>query len=258
MKRFLKVFFFTLIVPLICIHHGFIILIIRNKEKRTKALVRSLQNYCRYGLKILQFELICDFKHDAVGNSLIIANHLSYMDVLCLSSVLPASYVTSVEMKNTPILGEVCQLSACLFTERRRSKRNNKTHEKEIGQMKEYLKNGVNIVLFPESTTSPGDTVMPFKTSLLESGIQSKSVFQPMALCYSSRKVAWFGDDLSFASHLWTMAGEDKIRAYLVLGGPIYLDEGEGRKEIGLRLHSAVTSLFEKCNFLMKSSEQSV
>ncbi len=121
-------------------------------EKRAKALVKSLQSYCRFGLKVLDFEVIHDLKTESIGHSLIISNHLSYMDVLCLSSLFPASYVTSIEMKNTPVLGQVCQLSACLFTERRRSKRNSKTHDKEIGQMKEYLHSGVNIVLFIEES----------------------------------------------------------------------------------------------------------
>lgn len=252
MKRISKFFSFALVVPFICIHHGLIYLFVRNKEKRTKALVRSLQNYCRYGLKVLNFELVYDFDPKVVGESLIISNHLSYMDVLCISSILPASYVTSVEMKNTPVLGQVCQLSACLFTERRRSKRNSKTHVKEIDQMKDYLHNGINIVLFPESTTSPGDTVMPFKTSLLESGIQAKSVFQPIGIAYSSRKVAWYGDDLSFGAHLWQMVGEGRIKAYVTLGDPIVLKEGEGRKEVGLRLHDAVTALFEKSTKLIE------
>ena len=258
MKRSLKFFGFALSVPFILVHHGILILCIRDKEKRTKALVKSLQSYCRFGLKALHFELVYDFDPKTIGNSLIVSNHLSYMDVLCISSLLPASYVTSVEMKSTPVLGQICQLCACLFTERRRSKRNSKTHDKEINQMKEYLHSGVNIVLFPESTTSPGDHVMPFKTSLLESGIQSNSVFQPIALAYSSRKVAWYGDDISFLSHLWTMAGEDKIRAYVSLGKPVHLEEGEGRKEVGLRLFGSVKELFEKCNLSMLSNEHPV
>jgi 1-acyl-sn-glycerol-3-phosphate acyltransferase len=253
MRKISKFLLFALVVPFIGVHHGLLILFIRNKDKRTKALVKSLQTYCRYGLKRLDFELVYDFDPKAIGQSLIISNHLSYMDVLCISSILPASYVTSVEMKNTPVLGQVCQLCACLFTERRRSKRNSKTHEKEIGQMKEYLDNGVNVVLFPESTTSPGDSVMPFKTSLLESGIQSNSIFQPIALIYSSRKVAWYGDDISFASHLWTMVGEGKIHAHIVLGEPIRLIEGEGRKEVGKRLHDAVSELFDNSKQILNS-----
>ena len=253
MIRILKFLMFAMIVPVILVHHGLIILFLRNREKRIKTLVNSLQHYCRFGLKALHFELVYDFDPKKIGNSLIVANHLSYMDVLCLSSLLPASYVTSVEMKHTPVLGQVCQMCACLFTERRRRKRNSKTHDKEISQMKEYLHSGVNIVLFPESTTSPGDHVMPFKTSLLESGIQSNSVFQPMALAYSSRKVAWHGDDISFVSHLWTMAGEKKIKAYVSLGEPLLLAPGEGRKEVGLRLHAAVDKLFHKSNLSLES-----
>ena len=122
--------------------------------------------------------------------------------------------------------------------------------------MKEYLHSGVNIVLFPESTTSSGDGVMGFKTSLLESGIQSKSTFQPLALAYSSRKVAWYGDDLSFVAHLWALAGEGKIKAYISLGEAIELQEGEGRKEVGLRLHHSVSELFKKSHELMMATNK--
>jgi 1-acyl-sn-glycerol-3-phosphate acyltransferase len=236
-----------MIVPFICVHHTFIIFT-HSEEKRTKALLKSLQSYCRMALKILQIELVYDFDPELIRNRLVISNHLSYVDVLCLSSLFPAAYITSVEIRETPVLGQICQLNGCLFTERRRAKRNAKTHAKEIEQMLTYLKSEINIVLFPESTTSEGHGVLPFKTSLLESGIHGNSHYQPLAITYSSPHVPWFGDDVSFVAHLWTLVSSDKIQAYISRGDSYQGIPGEGRKELGVRLHGSVSELFEKSN----------
>jgi 1-acyl-sn-glycerol-3-phosphate acyltransferase len=255
MKSLLKFIFFSSLVPILCVHHALLIIFIRDNEKRTKSLVKSLQSYCRVGLKILDIELVYDFDPELIRNRFIISNHLSYIDVLCFSALFPAAYITSVEMKETPILGQVCQLSGCIFTERRRRKRNAKTHGREIGHMTSYLKSGVNIVLFPESTTSIGETVLPFKTSLFESGIMTESYFHPLAIHYSSSNVPWYGDDISFIAHLWSLVQSNKIKAYITHGEPHQSQAGDDRKALGLRLHGLVLDLFSKCNFLRTSNE---
>jgi 1-acyl-sn-glycerol-3-phosphate acyltransferase len=99
---------------------------------------------------------------DRNKNYFIVSNHLSYIDILLISSVLPTSFVTSVEMKNTPFLGQIIQLAGCLFVERR----NKKNIMNEIGDIENALNKGLNVTVFPEATSTNGEQVLKFKRSL--------------------------------------------------------------------------------------------
>lgn len=255
MKQLIKFFVFLCLIPAILFHHSILCLFIRNPKKRTLALIKSLQNYCRIGLNILDIRLDYSFDPSVVKNHLIVSNHLSYIDVLVFSSLFPASYITSTEIKNSPILGQVCQLCGCIFTERRRKKRHAETHANEIRQMVTYLKMGANIVLFPEATSTAGTSVLPFKTSLLEGAISSGTPFLPIGIFYSSPGVAWYGD-MTFLPHLWQLCGLEGLKAFILLSDPYLPLEGEDRKVIGSKLHNSVSSLHAACNFLAISNEQ--
>lgn len=255
MKHIFKFLSFLCLVPALIVHHSLIFIFITNQEKRTLALISSLQTYSRLGLRILGINLIYDFDPRSVKNSLVVTNHLSYIDVLAFSSLFPAAYVTSVEIKNTPVLGQVCQLCGCIFTERRRKKRTSETHAFEIKKMVSYLQMGANIVLFPEATSTAGHSVLPFKTSLLEGAIQGRTEFRPMGISYSSPGVAWFGD-MTFLPHLWQLCRSEGINAYIALGKTYSHGNDEGRKEIGVKLHLSVSALHADCNLLAVSNEQ--
>jgi lyso-ornithine lipid O-acyltransferase len=96
--------------------------------------------------------------------SLIICNHMSYMDVLVIASKIPTLFVTSVEMKNTPFLGWITQIGECLYVNRKSHK--NLNHE--IETIQNWIKNGFNVLIFPEATTSNGVDLKNFKSSLLQ------------------------------------------------------------------------------------------
>lgn len=256
MIQLIKFLSFLCLVPALILHHSLIFILIRNHEKRTLILISSLQNYCRLGLKILDIRASYEFDPQSIKNNLIVTNHLSYIDVLVFSSLFPAAYVTSIEIKNSPVLGQVCLLCGCIFTERRRKKRTTETHTQEINKMVSYLRMGANIVLFPEATSTAGHSVLPFKTSLLESAIQGGNEFLPMGISYSSPRVAWYGD-MTFLPHLWQLCGLSETKSFIALGSPYQQETEEGRKEIGVKLHVAVSSLHKTCNLLAVSNELS-
>lgn len=160
-------------------------------------------------------------------NFLIVSNHLSYLDILSLSSFFPTSFVTSVEIKKMPVLGQITQLAGCLFVERR----SRAELGKEINELCEGLKSGLNITIFPEATSTDGSGVLKFKRPLFQSALKTHSPVLPLCINYLSVNgekigvhnrdfVCWYGS-MDFFSHLWKLVQQRKIVVQISIGTPV-------------------------------------
>jgi 1-acyl-sn-glycerol-3-phosphate acyltransferase len=112
---------------------------------------------------------------------LLVANHVSYLDVLVLSSLLPSVFITSVELGDTVLLGPLARFGGSLFVERRKRS----GLKREIEDIARALEEGFNVVLFPEGTTSNGERVLTFKKSLFASAVQVQADIIPVCLRYT-------------------------------------------------------------------------
>jgi len=186
---------------------------------------------------------------DAQPNGLYVGNHLSYLDVLVISSVLPAGFVTSMEIRETPFLGLICEMAGCLFVERR-----NKTNLLgEVAELTDGLKNGLNVAIFPEATSTNGEQILRFRRPLYLAGVQAGANIIPFCLNYRTvgRRpinkitrdwVFWYGD-MDFAPHLWALAGSGGVTVDLQFLEP--LTPG-GRSEDAAELAQKTQSMIEK------------
>lgn len=154
-------------------------------------------------------------------NYFIICNHLSYLDILVMSTFFPSCYVTSVEMKETPVLGQIVTLAGCVFVERR----NKKNIKNELKDIQSALKSGLNVVVFPEATSTDGATVFPFKRSMFQAAIDAEVDLLPLTLEYrslndkpldiKSRDFLFWYDDTSFASHCLGLCKQKNAKVVL-------------------------------------------
>ena len=141
------------------------------------------------------------------SGQLLVSNHLSYVDVLVIASLTPAVFVTSIELRNTPLLGQLARLSGSLFVERRKAS----GLRREIDAIAGVLSQGFSVVLFPEGTTFNGDRVHPFKQSLLDAAVKARCSILPVCLRYlrvnglplspSSRDAVLYYGGISFFRH---------------------------------------------------------
>ncbi len=138
---------------------------------------------------------------------LFVSNHISYIDIPVLGSILPLRFVAKSEVKGWIVLGKLAQIGNTIFIERLKR---NISFEKEIIEKNIY--NGEKIVLFPEGTTSDGIRVLKFKSSLLSAVEKKDYVIQPIVITYNTINgmpltrcfkplIAWFGD-MELESHL--------------------------------------------------------
>ena len=92
-------------------------------QKTRKVLNKIVSIYSKIVLKIVNAKIESNLADKKYSHKLIVSNHLSYIDIMLLSSQVPSSFVTSIEMKNTPVLGQITTLAGCLFVERRNKKK---------------------------------------------------------------------------------------------------------------------------------------
>jgi 1-acyl-sn-glycerol-3-phosphate acyltransferase len=193
-------------------------------DRARPLLTRVISITSKVGLRIFNVKIRKTFAPiDPHENFLIVSNHLSYLDILIISSFFPACFVTSQEMKETPFLGQICLLGGCLFVERRK-----KTGiANEVKELAMALEDGLNVAIFPEATSTNGEAVIRFRRPLFQSAIDSRSKILPLCLNYRTLdgdkltlknrdKVFWYGD-MSFLSHALSLFAHKKIVAELTV-----------------------------------------
>lgn len=213
----LKYFFFLLILFTYLVHHTAISLLLQDEKKRHRYFLKSTTGYASVIKKLLQIEVIADRPGREVTGSLIVANHMSYVDVLILAVAYPSLFVTSVEMREVPVLGWVTRLAGCFFVERRRSRITPDTKVRELGLMKKKISEGFNVFLFPEGTSSDGTQVLPFKVTFFQLAADAGIPVVPVCLRYkndSGAIVPWYGE-MTFPDHLWKLCKLSKIEVEL-------------------------------------------
>jgi 1-acyl-sn-glycerol-3-phosphate acyltransferase len=145
---------------------------------------------------------------DCRSPRLAVANHLSYLDILILSSLYRSLFIASVEVQRTFFLGTLASFGGSLFVERR-----SKTGLlREIDRIAETLRAGAVVTLFPEGTSSNGVGVLPFKGSLFTAAEKAGVEVLPICIRYraiegkpitpENRDLAFYYGDIRFFPHL--------------------------------------------------------
>ena len=115
------------------------------------------------------------------GSVMMIANHVSWLDVYALNTVCAARFVAKSEIRHWPVIGWFSEHVGTLFIERARRR-----HIVKINQeIAAALRQGDTFAVFPEGTTSPGDVVLPFHAPLLQPVLTCGAKLHPVAIRYT-------------------------------------------------------------------------
>jgi 1-acyl-sn-glycerol-3-phosphate acyltransferase len=150
------------------------------------------------------------------GNLLIVSNHISWLDIVVLNAVCPVRFVAKAELARWPLAGRLARGAGTLFIERAQRRDTHRVNR----TVTEALAGGDVVALFPEGTTSDGASVLPFKSSLLQSIVDAGGHVQPLALRYGtpdgarSTAPAYVGDD-TFMASFWRVCGTPQLEAAL-------------------------------------------
>ncbi len=173
---------------------------------------------------------------------LLICNHLSYVDVLVLASLMPAFFVAKHEVRSWPVFGWFARRAGTLFIDRER-----RTHVGRISDdIQSVLDHNGLVILFPEGTSSDGQTVLPFKSSLLEPATRQVHSLTAGLIQYELedgdvREDVCYWRDVPLAAHLLNLLGKRCVRASVRF---TRLNEvSTDRKQLARQLHSEVLKL---------------
>lgn len=157
----------------------------------------------------------------SVNGTLVVANHVSWLDIFAMSAVYPSSFIAKQEISKWPVLGKMGKKAGTVFINRN-SRRDIEPINQAVGAA---LRSGQNVSFFPEARTSSGKEVLPFKAALFQSAIDADAPIQAVALRYYSslghRSIEPSYADVNLLSSLWRIISMKKIRIRLDFA-PLY------------------------------------
>lgn len=176
-------------------------------------------------------------------SGLLVSNHLSYVDILVIASVTPSMFVAKREVKSWPVFGFFAKLAGTVFVDRERRTRVGQT----TGEIETALHHGALVVLFPEGTSSNGETVLPFKSSLLEPAARQTHALFASHIQYEledgdvGEELCYWKDAHTLLPHLVNLLSKRTIKAEVRFTQ--LREASTDRKELARQLHSEILRL---------------
>lgn len=182
---------------------------------------------------------VCGARVEVVGTHLkrdvfFVANHISWVDILALAGASGTAFVAKAELATAPVVGWLASLNRTVFVKRE----HRMGVAEQINALKEALVDNWSVTVFPEGTTTDGQSLLPFKTSMLSvlepppPGV----LVQPVILDYGSvaEWIGWIGEEggLNNAKRVLSRKGSFPVRLHYL--EPFSPEDFKGRKAISI------------------------
>ncbi|MEM9553923.1 MAG: lysophospholipid acyltransferase family protein [Acidobacteriota bacterium] len=180
------------------------------------------------------------------GPCFLVTNHVSYLDIPLVASCVDAAFVGKAELRTWPVAGTVMTAADTVYIDRSRKR----DLLRVLEQVDAAMARGLNVVLFPEGTSGRGDSLLPFKPSLLQFAVEKGLPVHWATIEYRtpdgepppSRAVCWWGDE-ALAPHYPRLMRLPWLEAVLRFGDePVRADD---RKQLALELRAAMLERFQ-------------
>lgn len=176
------------------------------------------------------------------GTTLIVANHLSYLDIVIAAAAMPIVFVSKDEIDRWPVFGAIARRGKTIFLDRQ----SRASARRVAGEMAERLKEGAPVLLFPEGTSTDGRQVIRFHSPLFEPAVAAGVAIVPAAIAYEpkgrgmvERDLCWFGDE-RFLPHLMRVLNVEGFTAVMRFGEPFVAAD---RRGAAMMAHDAVVGM---------------
>jgi 1-acyl-sn-glycerol-3-phosphate acyltransferase len=192
------------------------------------------------GMLNVKFEVRGCFQPANMNGRILVANHISWLDVIALNAVVPACFVAKSELRDWPLLGWLCHRAGTLFV-KRNIRRDTVRINREISDV---LKQGACIALFPEGTSTDNELPGHFHSSLMQAAIDINAAICPVAIRYhdgagKANGDAAFVGDMSFIQSLWKIMCSPSLHATLCYLPPL-LGEGKNRRLLAAEAQGSI------------------
>ena len=184
----------------------------------------------RLSCRLFGFSVKIEGKPMPCGPTLFVCNHVSYMDIVVLGSLIPGSFIARADLADWPLLGLLAKLQRTIFIDRAR--RRAALHRDEVAAR---IAGGDDLILFPEGTSDDGNSLLPFKSALFAVAERAAGGgalrVQPVSIAYIRLDgmpigrglrpcYAWYGD-MTLLPHLWQLLGLGRVSIMVEFHPPV-------------------------------------
>lgn len=175
------------------------------------------------------------------GAKLIVANHVSWLDIHAIHAVCPeARFVSKADVRRWPLLNRLVDSAGTLYLERERSR----DALRVVHQMAAALREGDTVAVFPEGTTGDGHALLPFHANLMQAAVATGVPVQPVALRFSEpghavSPAAMFVGDTTLVQSMARVAAARALRLELRWLEPLEL-QGMDRRALAGRARDLI------------------
>jgi 1-acyl-sn-glycerol-3-phosphate acyltransferase len=178
------------------------------------------------------------------GPVLLVANHISWLDILVMHAACYCRFVSKADVRQWPLIGTLATGGGTIYIERE----SRRDALRVVHHVTASLKRGEVVAVFPEGTTGDGTKLLPFHANLIQAAISAGAPVQPVALGFVdvasgdiSRSPSFVGDE-TMAGSVWRTVSGPPLVAVVRYGQPEQA-AGRSRREWATDLRSAVDAL---------------
>lgn len=257
--------FFAMTLPLMPVQAA----LLRMGRRGRNPPARHFPNwYHRRLCRLLGIRLHVEGTLTAGAPTLLLANHVSWLDIPVLSAMAPVSFVAKSEVDTWPMVRTLARLQRTVFVDRKRRLAVGGT----ASEIASRLADGDAIVLFAEGTSNDGNRVLPFRSALIgavgadqrrrnavrpsesndSESIEPEPVAEvrTVAIAYTHLHgipldrfqrpgIAWYGD-MELGGHVWELLGTGPIDVYIRIGEAVSLSSFRDRKTLTLHAENVI------------------
>jgi lyso-ornithine lipid O-acyltransferase len=210
------------------------------RTKRLGACTVWLHRWSRFACRVLGIRIRTRGSMPQAG--LLVCNHLSYLDIIVLSSIGPCVFVAKRDVAGWPLFGWLARAAGTIFVDRE----NRFSSPAVVDCVRQKISDGSVVVLFAEGTSSDGATVLPFKSALLESAVQLRCPVATATISYaldhgSVADEVCYWRDMTLVPHLLNLFLKREIRSSCLFFPPKI--RSGNRKQIAHELREEIMSM---------------
>ena len=202
---------------------------------------RHIQSWATRMLLILRIDVQCDGEPPDAVASLVVSNHISWLDVLVIQSLMPGLFIAKTEVQSWPVIGKLARASGTIFVDRLSLKSTRRMAERSA----EALRQGYCVAGFPEGTSSDGADVAAFHANLFDAAVKAGVDVQPLALRYVNSHTGVRHDAAAFTGDDTLVSSIQKVVATNSLScrvqfAPRINTGGQTRKSLASQSHQSI------------------
>ena len=182
-------------------------------------------------LQIVGIELVVNGTPPAEGPVLLVANHISWLDILVMHASRHCRFVSKADIKKWPFVSTMAGGAGTMYLERE----SRRDAHRVVVQMADRLRAGDVLAVFPEGTTGDGITLRPFHANLIQAAIEASAPVQPVALKFidaASGETSFapsYVDDETLVGSIWRTLTAPRLVAVVTFGSA-HSHQGRNRR----------------------------